>query len=62
MVSCIKIPPINEKYACLRHIAQVRGMGFDATLNNISAISWRSISLVEETGVLSENHLPVASH
>ena len=32
------------------------------TFNNISVISWRSILLVEETGVLEENHRPVASH
>jgi len=35
---------------------------FNATFNNISAISWRSVLLVEETGVPGENHRPVASH
>ena len=35
---------------------------FNATFNNISAISWRSVLLVEETGVPEENHQPVASH
>ena len=30
--------------------------------NNISAISWQSVLLVEETGVPEENHRPVASH
>ena len=34
---------------------------FNATFNNISVISWRSVLLVEETGVLRENHRPVAS-
>jgi len=34
----------------------------DATFNNISVISWRSFSLVEETRVPGENHRPVASH
>jgi hypothetical protein len=29
--------------------------------NNISVISWRSVLLVEETGVPRENHRPVAS-
>jgi len=29
-------------------------MVFNATFNNISAISWRSVSLVEETGVPRE--------
>jgi hypothetical protein len=33
-----------------------------ATFNNISVISWRSVVLVEETGVLGENHRHVASH
>ena len=37
-------------------------MMFNATFNNISVISWRSVFLVEETGVLGENHRPVASH
>jgi hypothetical protein len=36
-----------------------RVMMFNATFNNISATSWRSVLLVEETGV---NHRPVASH
>ena len=31
-------------------------MVFNATLNNISVISWRSVLLVEETGVPTENH------
>ena len=34
-------------------------MVFNATFNNSSVISWRSVLLVEETG---ENHRPVASH
>jgi hypothetical protein len=29
---------------------------------NTSVISWRSVLLMEETGVPGENHLPVASH
>jgi len=37
-------------------------MMFNATFNNISVISWRSVLLVDETGVLAENHRPVASH
>jgi hypothetical protein len=35
-------------------------MVFNATFNNMSAISWRSVSLVEETGGPGENHRPVA--
>jgi hypothetical protein len=30
-------------------------MVFNATLNNISVISWQSVLLVEETGVPREN-------
>ena len=34
---------------------------FNAAFNNISAISWWSVLLVEETGGPGENHRPVAS-
>ena len=37
-------------------------MVFNATFNNISAISWRSVLLVEETRVPRETTRPVASH
>jgi hypothetical protein len=37
-------------------------MVFNATFNRISVISWRSVLLVDETGVPRENHRPVASH
>ena len=37
-------------------------MLFNATFNNISAISRLSVLLVEKTGVFEENHRPVASH
>ena len=37
-------------------------MVFNANFNNISVISWRSVLLVEETGVPGENHQPVACH
>ena len=33
-------------------------MALNAHLNNISAISWTSVLLVEETGVPGENHQP----
>jgi glutathione S-transferase len=35
---------------------------FNTTFNNISAISWQSVLLVEETGGPGENHRPFASH
>jgi len=34
----------------------------NATFNNNSVILWRSVLLVEETGVQGENHRPVTSH
>jgi hypothetical protein len=37
-------------------------MVFNATFNNISVTSLRSVLLVEETGVPGENHRPAASH
>jgi hypothetical protein len=37
-------------------------MVLNATFNNSSAISWRSVLLVEETGEPVENHWPVKSH
>jgi hypothetical protein len=37
-------------------------MVFNATFNNISAISWLSVVLVEETGVPRENHGSVTSY
>jgi hypothetical protein len=37
-------------------------MVFNATFNNISVISWRSVLLLEETGGPRENHRSVASH
>jgi hypothetical protein len=37
-------------------------MVFNATFNNISVISWRSVLLVEETGGPGENHRRVTSH
>jgi len=37
-------------------------MALNATFNNISVISWRSVLLVEETGGPGENQRPVASH
>jgi len=37
-------------------------MVFNGTFNNISAISWLSVLLVEENGVSGENHRLAASH
>ena len=43
-------------------VMRIRVVVYNATFNNISAISWQSVLLVEETGVPRENHRPVASH
>jgi hypothetical protein len=40
----------------------VRVILFNATFNNISVILWRSVLLVEETGVSRENHGLAISH
>jgi hypothetical protein len=37
-------------------------MVINDAVNNIVFLSWRSIVLVEETGVLGENHRSVANH
>jgi len=37
-------------------------MLFNATFDNISSISWRSVLLVEKTGIPRENHRLAASH
>ena len=37
-------------------------MVFNGTFNNISAISGRSVLLVEKPGVPGENHRPATSH
>ncbi len=39
-----------------------RVMVFNATFNNISGISWRSILFVEEIGVPGENHRHAANY
>ena len=40
----------------------LRDMVFNATFNNITFISWRSVLLVEETGVPAEKHRPAENH
>ena len=37
-------------------------MVFNTTFNNISAISWRSVLLVEKIGLPGKNRRPAASH
>jgi hypothetical protein len=42
--------------------AMTRAMVVNATVNNISVLSWLSVLLVEENGVSEENHRPAACH
>jgi hypothetical protein len=57
---------INHKYKYKHKLYnkgyEVRVMVFIVTFSNTSIISWRSVLLMEETGVPGENHRPVASH
>ena len=53
----------NSKTTCqFKENVLVWFMVFNATFNNILVISWRSVLLVEETGVPGENHWPFAGH
>ena len=51
----IKIP-LSQKSEILK--IRFRFMAYNATFNNISVISCRSVLLVEETGAPGENHRP----
>ena len=44
------------------YVILVRGLVLWCLIYNISVISWQSVLLVEETGVLGENYRSVASH
>jgi hypothetical protein len=41
---------------------RVSAMGFNATFNNISATTWGSVLILEETWVSGENQWPATSH
>jgi hypothetical protein len=43
-------------------LAEIDFWCFNATFRNITAISWRPVLVVEEAGVLGENHRPWASN
>ena len=46
----------NQIYSHVVNVMFVCLLVFNATFNNISAISWWSVLLVEETGGTGENH------
>jgi hypothetical protein len=53
---------IKDYYYFKDEILVVMVVVFNATLNNILAIIWQSVLLVEETGVHRENHQLFTSH
>ena len=53
---------LSIKSKWLISFKRVRIMLFNATFNNISAISWLSVLLVEETRVPQNNNQPVGRH
>ena len=59
VLSSWKLSPLNAVHV---QLLGVMVMVFDATFNNISAILWPSVLLVEENGVPGENDRPVTSH
>ena len=50
---------LSSEYTCRFHFDF---WCFNATFNNISAISWRPVLVVEEAGVPGENHRPWTSN
>ena len=64
MMTCtlMSVPSLLIKYAGVFVYVLLWIMVFNATFSNISAIAWRSVLLLKETGVPGENHRPVASH
>ena len=69
LVNAGELKKKGGKQPYVQHVTQkscltirFRFMVFNTTFNNISAISWLSVLLVEEIGVPGENHLPATSH
>jgi hypothetical protein len=56
-----RILQVRDGYI-LKRVGLGRVMVINATSNNISVITWRSVLLVEGTGVPRENHRPAGSH
>ena len=64
VIWCLIVSRLSYTYSnlvlCLLNF--VCFMVFNTPFKNISVISWRTVLLLEETGVPRENHHPVASH
>jgi hypothetical protein len=56
------VPNFTTKNNAIPVTIDVCLMMRNATVNDISDMSWRSVLLVEEIGGPGENHRPVASH
>jgi hypothetical protein len=56
------VPNFTTKNNAIPVTIDVCLMMRNATVNDISYMSWRSVLLVEEIGGPGENHRPVASH
>ena len=52
----------NKHYTISNGLVWFGSMVLNATFNNISVISWRSVLMVEETEVPGENHRSIASN
>ena len=69
-MNCIIIAHLTA-VSCVAHVPKAREINIQHVLrlfclfvcfSNISVISLMSVLMVEENGVLGENHRPVASH
>ena len=63
-IGCYQLICFKSLFWVKYHVHRWRNsvMMLNATFNNISVISWRSVLLVEVTGGPRKNHRPVASH
>jgi hypothetical protein len=61
---CVHSVLVSTLLTYIKHERRVtiRVMVFNATFNNILVIFWRSVLMVEETGVPGVNHRPFTSH
>ena len=56
------VSPVPQEASVVKSVWLSWFMVFNANFNNIAVISWRSVLLVEETGVPGKKHRPAASH
>ena len=61
-VSVFIVEIIHSSSSKIKLGIRFMSMAFNATFDNISVILWRSVLLMEETGVPGENHRPVVYH